>query len=91
MGRRTQQYKSYLMRSAIWYHLHNLKNVKNTDEGVLILVKLQAKVCNVSKRNTSPFKIVQMTPNRENYFIFMHFFIQLIQLIHRFIQLIHCR
>ena len=31
------------MRCAIWYHLHNLKNVKNTHGGVLILVKLQAK------------------------------------------------
>ena len=30
------------MRWAIWYHLYNLKNVKNTHGGVLILVKLQA-------------------------------------------------
>ena len=26
---------------AIWYHLYNLKNVKNTHEGVLLLIKLQ--------------------------------------------------
>ena len=26
---------------AIWYHLYNLQNVKNTHEGVLLLVKLQ--------------------------------------------------
>ena len=26
---------------AIWYHLYNLKNVKTTHGGVLILVKLQ--------------------------------------------------
>ena len=32
----------YVMRCAIWYHLHNLKNIKNTHGGVLILVKLQA-------------------------------------------------
>ena len=32
----------YVMRCAIWYHLYNLKNVKNTHGGVLILVKLQA-------------------------------------------------
>ena len=32
----------YVVRCAIWYHLHNLKNVKNTHERVLILVKLQA-------------------------------------------------
>ena len=30
------------MRCAIWYHLCNLKSVKNTNGGVLILVKLQA-------------------------------------------------
>ena len=30
------------MRCTIWYHLYNLKNVKNTHGGVLILVKLQA-------------------------------------------------
>ena len=28
--------------SAIWYHLYNLKNPKNTNGGVLLLVKLQA-------------------------------------------------
>ena len=31
-----------MVRYAIWYHLYNLKNVKNTHGGVLILVKLQA-------------------------------------------------
>ena len=31
-----------VVRCAIWYHLYNLKNVKNTHGGVLILVKLQA-------------------------------------------------
>ena len=31
-----------VMRCAIWYHLHNLKKVKNTHGEVLILVKLQA-------------------------------------------------
>ena len=33
---------TFVMWCAIWYHLHNLKNVKNTYGGVLILVKLQA-------------------------------------------------
>ena len=28
------------MRYTIWYHLYNVKNVKNTHLGVLILVKL---------------------------------------------------
>ena len=30
------------MHCAIWYHLFNLKNVKTTHGGVLLLVKLQA-------------------------------------------------
>ena len=34
----------YLMLWAIWYHLCNLNNVKNIHGGVLLLVKLQAKV-----------------------------------------------
>ena len=32
----------FVMRCAIWYQLYNLKNVKNTHRGVLLLVKLQA-------------------------------------------------
>ena len=31
-----------VVRCAIWYYLHNSKNVKNTHGEVLILVKLQA-------------------------------------------------
>ena len=31
------------MLCAIWYHLYNLKNVKNTHGGVLLLIKLQPK------------------------------------------------
>ena len=41
--------------SAIWYHLYNLKNVKNTLEGVLLLVKLQAMACNFTKSNIPPW------------------------------------
>ena len=33
----------YVMCCTIWYHLYNLKNVQNTDGGVLLLAKLQAK------------------------------------------------
>ena len=36
------EYKIYVVRCVIWYHLYNLKNLKNTYGGVLILVKLQA-------------------------------------------------
>ena len=43
------------MLCAIWYHLRNLKNIKNTHGGVLLLVKLQPKVCNFSKSNTPPW------------------------------------
>ena len=40
----------YVMFCAIWYHLYNLKNVKKTHGGVLLLVKLQvkAKLLNVT-------------------------------------------
>ena len=42
------------MRCTIWYHLYNLKNVKNTHGGVLILVKLQAlSVQRITYRSTS--------------------------------------
>ena len=40
----------FVMHCAILYHLYNLKNVKNTHGGVLILVKLQA-----TKINTPPW------------------------------------
>ena len=33
---------TYVMLCAIWYHLYNVKNVKNTYGGVLLFVKLQA-------------------------------------------------
>ena len=32
------------MFCAIWYYLYNLKSVKNTHGGVLLVVKLQAKL-----------------------------------------------
>ena len=38
----------HVMRCAIWYHLYNLKNVKNIHGGVLILVKLQASACSLT-------------------------------------------
>ena len=64
------------MRCAIWHHLYNLKHMKNTHGGVLILVKLQASACNFTKINTPPwvfihvFKIVQIVPNRATHHIF---------------------
>ena len=46
----------HMMLCAIWYHLHNLKNVKNTNGGVLLLVKLQAPVncTNATKSHNAP-------------------------------------
>ena len=36
-------YYKHVMHCVIWYHLYNLKNVKNTHGGVLLLVNFQAK------------------------------------------------
>ena len=44
----------YEMLCWIWYHLYNLRNVKNTHSGVLFIVKLQADTCNFTKSNTPP-------------------------------------
>ena len=44
-----------MVRCTIWYHLYNLKNVKNNHGGVLILVKLQTSACNFTKINTPPW------------------------------------
>ena len=43
------------MLCTIWYHLYNLKNVKNTHAGVLLLVKLQAETCISTRSNTPPW------------------------------------
>ena len=45
----------FVVPCAIWYHVDNLKNVKNTHGGVLLLVKLQAEACNFTKSNTPPW------------------------------------
>ena len=45
----------YVVRCAIWYHFYNLKNVKNTHGGVMILVKLQASACSFTEINTPPW------------------------------------
>ena len=50
----------YMMRCAIWYHLQNLKNVKNTHGGMLLLVKLQAEASPFFrvKRSSYPKELV---------------------------------
>ena len=45
---------SVVMLCAIWYHFQNLKNVKNTCGGVLLLVTLQVLACNFTKSKTPP-------------------------------------
>ena len=66
----------YVMLCAIWYHLYNSKNVKNTQGGVLLSVKLQAIACNFTKSNTPPwvfstfFWIVQIEPNRATHHMY---------------------
>ena len=47
------------MRYAIWYHLYNLKNVKNTHGGVLLLVKLQVLACFSCFLNKQGYKVVR--------------------------------
>ena len=47
--------RSYEMLCAIWYHLYYFKNVKNTQGGVLLLVKLQALGSNFTESNTPPW------------------------------------
>ena len=50
-----------------WYHLFNLKSVKKTHRGVILLVKLQAELSQSYHSSMSVFnifKIVQMLPNR---------------------------
>ena len=46
---------SYLMLSAIWYHLYSLRNVKNILGGVLLSVEFQTFACNFTKSNTPPW------------------------------------
>ena len=41
---------AYIMLCAVWYHLYNLKNVKNTHGGVLLSVKFDR----FTKSNTPP-------------------------------------
>ena len=45
------------MRCAIWYHLYNFKNVKNTHDGVSFLVELQAKSKNPPWMFSTFFKL----------------------------------
>ena len=59
-------YRTYVMRCAIWYHLYNLKNMKNTHRGVLRLVKLQALLnCTNGTKSRKAFHIHFVWVNEE--------------------------
>ena len=44
-----KELRQKVMLCAIWYHLYSLKNVKNNDREVLLLVKLKVSPCNSTK------------------------------------------
>ena len=50
--KKTVKNKQFEILCVIWYHLYNLKNLRNTHGGVLLLVKLQTEACNFNKSNT---------------------------------------
>ena len=57
------------MFCAIWYHLYNLKNVKNTHGGVLLLVKLNNKIPVNSRQRVVKFiRLVDEIPYLPGFF-----------------------
>ena len=63
------------MPCAIWYHLYDLKNVRNTHGGVLILVKLQASGFNCrngTKSRNEPHLLSVNSKTEERYFLTMY-------------------
>ena len=69
---------SVVMFCAIWYHFQNLKNMKNTYGGVLLLVTLQVLACNFTKSKTPHvvFHVVwvkQMVPNCAKHLTWIQF------------------
>ena len=62
---------------AIWYHVCNFKNMKNTHGGVLLVVNLQALSCNLTKTHTPPgvfftfFKLYKCSKLRRSSHIYL--------------------
>ena len=52
-----------MVRCAIWYHLYNLKNMKNTHGGVLILQPATLLKLTLPMGVFHLFKILQIVPN----------------------------
>ena len=51
----------FLILSAIWYHLYNFKNLKNTHGMVILLFKLQVEVSNFNKSITLPWMFLRFS------------------------------
>ena len=49
----------FFILSAIWYHLYNFKNLKNTHGIVILLFKLQVEVSNFNKSITLPWMFLR--------------------------------
>ena len=68
------------MLSAIWCHLYNFKNVKNTHGGVILSVTLEASVCNFNKSVIPPWVFSRFlnctngTESRKVQLVFSFFF-----------------
>ena len=71
---RTLTFQTNNTLCTIWYHLHNLKNVKNTHRRVLLLVKLLAETCNFTKSNTPPLVFLTVFKKRKWHQIVAHLF-----------------
>ena len=58
------------MFGAIWCHLYNFKNVKNTHGGVLLLLK---KACNLTKELDAPpeLKLANLRPGKDLLHIYL--------------------
>ena len=65
------------MCCTIWYHLYNLKNLKNFHGGVLLLVKLQD--CNFTKINTPSLVFFNFLKLFKWYKIAQHSYVQCVQ------------
>ena len=57
LGEQDCQLKA-VMRCAIWYHLYNLKNVKNTYGGVLLFFEKNSEICNIDNMAALHLKIL---------------------------------
>ena len=53
----------HVVRCTTWYHLYNLKYVRNTHGGVLILVKLQAMALIIFLTEERPSSAIWKTQN----------------------------